>query len=169
MRTFCVADLSPQGELRQMMDYDYATLERVPGAIDLIARCSAELWKTPEEAEIRVTDEPAAANIRWRATAATSGIATVRRNQGELVSVSVLTAGYDPQTDAATIDVLQKHLLRELRGTPYEPAFDLLSLKQRPLLATITFASGGEPAEQIVNALADRCFAAAYFRYLGLA
>ena len=63
----------------------------------------------------------------------------------------------------------QRHLLTELRDTGYEPAFALLDLHQRPLVATVAFASPPDPQRQLLVALADRCFAAAYFRYLQLA
>src|SRR4051812_8313820 len=37
VKTFHVADITPQGEVRTVEPYDYASLERVPGATDLIA------------------------------------------------------------------------------------------------------------------------------------
>jgi hypothetical protein len=154
--------------LRQFTEYDYATLERIPGAVDLIGRCSGELWKSPDEMEVVLSDV-GVTKLRWRATADSAGIATVRRSGGVLVSISLLVAGRDPEADKATLGALQKHLLNELRQTPFEPAFDLVQLKQRPLLATIEFAAPPEEGEPMIEALADRSFAAAYFRYLGLA
>jgi hypothetical protein len=168
MSEFYVADLNALGELHQLTPYDYASLELVPGALDVIARCSAELWKNPAEFEIPLMDG-GQCFLRWRSTSESSGIATVRRKEGDLVSLSLLAAGRDPQAEATNFDVLQKHILRELRQTPFEPAFDLIGIKQRPLIATMTFATTGSANEQLIEALADRCFAAAYFRYLGLA
>jgi hypothetical protein len=86
-----------------------------------------------------------------------------------LVSISVLASGKDLRSDATTFTALQQHLVQKLRQTPYEPAFDLVQLPQRPLVATMTFAGQGPAEEQRLAALADRSFAAAYFRYLGLA
>jgi hypothetical protein len=60
-------------------------------------------------------------------------------------------------------------LLREWRDTGFEPAFGLMDLKQRPLVATINFRSPTAPGDQLLTALTDRCFAAAYFRMQGLA
>jgi hypothetical protein len=168
MRVFYVADLNTRGELRQIAEYDYATLERIPGASDLIARCSGELWKSPEEMEAVLSDTGGTL-LRWRATASSAGVATVRRASGALVSISLLAAGRDPEADKTTLAVLQQHLVRELLQTPFEPAFDLIQIEQRPLLATMTFADDSEKTEQMIQAIADRCFAAAYFRYLGLA
>jgi hypothetical protein len=37
---------------------------------------------------------------------------------------------------------------------------------ERPLVAVVAFAAPNEQIEQVLVALADRCFAAAYFRYL---
>jgi hypothetical protein len=168
VKEFYVADLSAQGELQQVTEYDYAALEQIPGALDVISRCSAEIWKTPAELEAPLSDLKRT-HLRWRSTASTAGIVTVRRSDGELVSVSLLAAGQNPAADATTLDAFQKHLVRQLRKTEFEPAFDLVHIKQRPLVATMTLASNCDGSEQMIEALADRCFAAAYFRYLGLA
>jgi len=102
--------------------------------------------------------------LRWSASAATAGIATVRF-EDELMSLSLLASGLDADADTITLQAFQTHLLRELHDTGVEPAFALMELTQRPLIATINFRSPPNPAEQAVVALADRCFAAAYFRY----
>jgi hypothetical protein len=73
------------------------------------------------------------------------------------------------ETDRLTLDVFQKHLLRELHDTGYEPSFALMDLKDRPLVATINFTAPPDPSDQFIVALTDRCFAAAYFRYHQLA
>ena len=61
------------------------------------------------------------------------------------------------------------HLVRELHDTGYEPAFDLMNISDRPLLASIHFRPPAQPQDQQLFALADRCFAASYFRKMGLA
>ncbi len=167
-RVFFVADLNTTGELRQVAEYDYPTLERIPGASELIGSCSGSIWKSPDEAQFVLSDQHGTW-LRWRATAAGTGIATIRRAAGDLVSLSLLASGLSLEAENTTFTVFQQHLVRELRQTPFEPAFDLLQLKQRPLLATMTFTSGAGQAEQMIEALADRAFAAAYFRYLQLA
>jgi hypothetical protein len=168
MRHFFVADLNTRGELREVTEYDYATLEQIAGTADLIGRCSGAIWKSPEEMEVVLSDERRTL-LRWRSTAGSAGIATIRRASGDLVSISLLAAGRDVEADKTTIAALQQHLVRELRQTPFEPAFDLIGLKQRPLLATMTFLESADGNEPMIEALADRAFAAAYFRYLGLA
>ncbi len=85
------------------------------------------------------------------------------------MTLSLLACGLDMQGDAITLQSFQAHLLHELHDSGIEPAFDLLSLNERPLIATINFRSPGSPAAQQVVALADRCFAASYFRTHGLA
>jgi hypothetical protein len=167
MRVFFVADLTPQGELRDLTEYDYESMESIPGAADVIARCSGELWKSPLEMEMPLSDSQETW-LRWKATADSSGLATVRCEPGELVSLSVLASGKDLRSDATTFAVLQQHLVLKLKQTPFEPAFDLVQLPQRPLVATMTFTTHGPAAEQQLQALADRSFAAAYFRFLGL-
>jgi hypothetical protein len=164
---FVVADLNVQGELQLQETYAYEQLELIPGASDLIAHFAASIWSTPEEFEIKVPGARSALRMRWRSSADTSGIATLRSDD-QLASLSLLASGIDPEADRLTLDAFQKHLLRELRDTGFEPAFALMDLKQRPLVATINFKSPTEPADQLLTALADRCFAAAYFRKLGL-
>jgi hypothetical protein len=164
---FHVADLSAQGELRQIAEYDYESLELIPGASDLIGRCSGALYKNADEFEIELNDERTTW-VRWRSTAAGTGVATVRHGENELVSLSILATGADPQSESATLDVLQKHIARQLLQTPFEPAFDLMQIQPRPLLATVTLATGGDACDHRIWALADRAFAAAYFRYFRL-
>src|SRR5205814_862441 len=91
--------------------------------------------------------------LRWKAVAPTAGIATVRfddavstsSGQAQLASVSLLASGLDPDADQITLQAFQRHLLTELRDTGYEPAFALLDLRQRPLVATVAFASPPDP------------------------
>ena len=171
---FFVADLDVRGELQLMAEYRYEHLEQVPGAAALIAQFSAWLWHSPEEFE-RVFDEVFATDdgsglgltFRWRSSSPSSGIATVRW-RGELASLSLLASGLAHEADRLTLAAFQQHLLRELRDTPYEPAFTLMDLEQRPLVATFNFTSPPEQAARTVTALADRCYAASYFRYQGL-
>ena len=74
-----------------------------------------------------------------------------------------------PNADRITLEAFQHHLLRELRDTAYEPAFALMELDERPLVASINFASPEEEIDRLAVALTDRCFGAAYFRTRDLA
>jgi hypothetical protein len=167
-KNFCVADLNAQGELQAKAPYTYGDLERIPGAADVITEMAAHLWRTPEEFEAPLLPGQKALTVRWRAIAPTAGVATVRCD-GNLASVSLLASGLNTEADQITLHAFQRHLLTELRDTGYEPAFALLDIQERPLVATVPFQSPAEPAQQLLVALADRCFAAAYFRYLQLA
>jgi hypothetical protein len=168
MRVFTVADLNVRGELQSQAEYTYALLEQVPGALDLITHFATALWRTPEEFESPLAAPQRHVTVRWRASAPTAGIATIRVHD-ELASLSLLACGIDPDSDQITLKAFQTHLLRELRDTPCEPAFALMDLKQRPLVATINFFSPPTELDRMVVALADRCFAAAYFRTHDLA
>jgi hypothetical protein len=167
-RAFFVADLNARGELAgEAQEYAYDQLQTLPGAADLIAQFSTCIWREPEELETQISS----ANnlkLRWLAAAPTAGIATVRWSD-QLASLSLLCTGINPQADQITLAAFQAKLLRELHDTGTEPAFDLMSIDRRPLVATINFRSPPDPHEQLVVALADRCFAASYFRYHGLA
>jgi len=166
MKAFHVADLRASGELRATSEYAYAHLEQVPGASELIADFSSSLYRSPEGFE-RPIGPGAQMAYRWHSTAKTCGNSTLREGE-TLVSFGLLASGLNSDADRITFEAFQKHLVRELHGTPYEAAFDLLSISQRPLLVTVEFHEPADKANQLVAALADRCFAAAYFRYLGL-
>lgn len=168
MKQFHVADLCANGEVRAIELYDYATLERLPGCIDLIARLSASLYRTPDGYDLAIANAADDVTLRWHAAAPTAGIATIRAH-GELASVSILATGISRDADQITLAAFQRHLTQELHDTGFEPAFDLLALRQRPLLATMTFHSPTSDVARLIVAVADRCFAASYFRYHGLA
>lgn len=164
MPVFFVADLNVRGELRSIEQYEYAQLEQIPGAGDIIADLSGALWAAPKEFEKNLPHAKEV-TLRWWACAETAGIATVR-SESELVSLSLLASGKNPEADLITFSAFQSHLLRELRDTGFEPAFALMELAQRPIVATINFSSPKDRSSQLVAALADRCFGASYFRYL---
>lgn len=165
MKTFWIADLQASGELREKQVYDYARLEQIPGCVQLIGTLSSELYRHPEEFEVQLGFS---VTFRWRATADTAGIATTRCGS-ELASLSLVLSGLKPDADLLTLAAFQQHMLRKLHDTGYEPAFSLLELNERPLAAIIDFHSPPDENERWLVALADRCFAAAYFRYLQLA
>ena len=168
VRRYFVADLNTRGEVRATEEYRYEELEQLPGARDLITHFSTLLWREPEEFETTLPLGRPNMRFRWRSSAKTAGISTLRCND-QLASLGLLVSGLEPEADRITLEAFQQHLLRELHGTPYEPAFALLEIRQRPLVAIINFLETSDKNDQLVVALADRCFAAAYFRYQNLA
>jgi hypothetical protein len=125
------------------------------------------LWQNPDSFEIALAGSHRKLILRWSASARTAGIMTIRHDD-QLMSLSLLATGIEPQADTITIAAFQNRLVHELHDTGSEPAFALLELNQRPLVATINFRSPPLDGDQQIVALADRCFAAAYFRYHGL-
>jgi hypothetical protein len=168
MRNFGVADLNARGEAVHVAEYDYPHLEQLPGAADLIAHFAASIWRSPEGFELPLPSPRSHLLWRWRASAATAGIASLR-DSGPIIAISFLATGLDPQADQLTLQSFQQHLVRELHDTGFEPAFDLTHLSQRPLLATFNLFDPPQADDLPTVALADRCFAAAYFRYHQLA
>jgi hypothetical protein len=167
-RRFHVADLTAQGELRLESDYTYADLEQFAYTLDLIVTCATSIWRNPDELELALPASSAGRlTLRWRASAQGAGVLTLR-SADTLSSVSLLASGLSPDADALTLQVFQQHLVKELHDTGFEPAFSLLELLQRPLLATVMFQAPAEREDRVSIAVTDRCFAAAYFRYLGL-
>jgi hypothetical protein len=167
MSDYWVADLRANGELRSVASYDYANLERIPGCAELIGHLSGMLWRSPEEFETHLNASPATMTLRWQSTSPTSGLMTLRAEQ-QVVSITVLASGLNADADNTTIHALQQQLVHELHGTKFEAAFALIDLKQRPLAATININSPAGTSMQSTAAVADRCFAASYFRYLRL-
>jgi hypothetical protein len=165
-RPFWVADLDTQGEIKLKEEYDYDALQMIDLAAILIAEFATYLWSDPAGFEIGIPGAPTM-SLRWRPSADSAGIASLRYS-GRLSSLILVASGKDRQTDALTLQAFQTHLVQELHDTKYEPAFDLMGIPERPLAASIHFASPEEGMERAVFALADRCFAAAYFRYQGL-
>jgi len=167
MKPFHVADLSRTGDLVAEEAYGYAELEQVPGAAELITHFATNLYRSPEEFEVDLPRHQQW-SYRWCSSAPTAGIATLRQ-QAQLASLGLLASGLNSEADQITLAAFQQHLVQELRDTGFEPAFDLMQIKERPLVVSIPFLEPADPAEQMIVALADRCFAAAYFRYLNLA
>jgi hypothetical protein len=170
MPPFHVADLNVRGEVQMQAEYGYPELEKIPGAADLIIHFSSQLYRQPKEFETTLPHGRAHMNFRWRAIAPddTAGMATLRSRQ-QLASVALLACGKNPDADRITFEAFQKHLVRELHDTGFEPAFGLMELKQRPLVAVMTFLEPEDEVDRLVLALCDRCFAAAFFRYHQLA
>ena len=163
---FWVVDLTGTGEVRLKQEYDYLSLEQLEGAAELIGQFSSNLWRSPDAFEVNLGGSDL--RVRWRACADGAGLATLRQGD-ELISLSALLSGQEADADAATLKALQSHLVRELHDTGYEPAFDLVHLRERPLVASMNFAAPKTAKGRGLFALADRCFAASYFRKLGLA
>jgi hypothetical protein len=168
MDPFYVADLTVQGEVRSVAAYGYDQLEQIPGAAELIVHFATHLYREPREFETSLPHGRTHMTFRWLASADTAGICSIRSHD-QLASIGLLATGINPEADHITFDAFQKHLLRELHGTQFEAGFGLMELKQRPLVAAMTFIEPEDKIDQLVLALADRCFAAAFFRYHHLA
>lgn len=94
-------------------------------------------------------------------------------NQAEAVlslqdnPVATLALAADPYdgTVPTVLRLLQNRVLEVVRGTAFEPAFDLLHLDGRPLLATVYWpaAAQGTRAERDTLVEVPRLIAAAYF------
>ena len=166
MRSFWIVDLTATGEIRLRQEYEYRLLEEIPGALDLITLFSTHLWRAPDEFVSHLPGGRLA--LRWRSCSETSGIATIWYRDA-LASLSILLCGTEPDHGADTLGPVQNYLLRELHDTGFEPAFDLMHIPERPLSATLNLRAPEEAGDQMVFALADRCFAASYFRKMGLA
>jgi hypothetical protein len=168
VRAFTVVDLTPQCQIRQTTQYGYEVLERLEGAAELIGLCSGRLWASPDEFELALPQTEGRLNLRWRSSADSAGIATLR-DADRTLSLSLLAGGQNPDADAITLQAFQQHAVHEFHGTAIEPSFDLIHVRERPLLATVGLFAPADVKDRLLFGLIDRCFAAAYFRKLGLA
>src|SRR5437762_14365577 len=111
MRIFFVADLNAKGDVQDITEYTYSQLELLPGAGDLIVHFATELWRNPEEFELALPRDQKHLKMRWRATADSAGICTLRSGE-QLASMGLLATGKNSEADRLTLDAFQKHLLR---------------------------------------------------------
>src|SRR5579862_3129813 len=109
-RPFFVADFDSRGEMRSKVAYLYAELEQIPGASDLIAICSTNLWRSPEEFESSIPGGRGGLTLRWFASAPTAGIATIRFRT-QICSLSMLVTGLNRDADRLTLAAFQQHQL----------------------------------------------------------
>jgi hypothetical protein len=167
---FTVVDFTPQCEVRQKAVYEYALLEQIQGAPDLLGTFASEIWRAPESFEVRLSAVPANTGLvfRWAASSETSGIASLR-DATRTLSVSILASGKNAESDRLTLEAFQHFAVAELHDSGFEPSFQLLGIAERPMVATVGLFAPQEARDQWLFAIADRCFAAAYFRKLGLA
>lgn len=112
--------------------------------------------------------------LQWTSEEACLGcaLATFWRGAGKggLLTTSALVSGRDPAADKAVLQHLQSTLCQILRRSGVEPAIDLLSLGERPLIASIPFPQSSAKAMGDLAVVADMetCLAAAFFLSLGL-
>ena len=105
MRRFFIADVTVAGDLRALAEYRYEQLELIPGAAELIGTVSGAIWRQPLEFEVPLHEERTRLVLRWRASAATAGVATVW-DGAELASVSLAWTRTSAtcSTSCATLD-----------------------------------------------------------------
>ena len=163
--SYTVADLTVRGELMSKQSYTYGLLEQVPGAGDLIVSLATQLYRSPEGFEWNVNDDLI---FHWRGISTSTGLGFTRCD-GVLMSLSVLACGLDDDDDRITLESLHRHWLKESRQIGMEPSFALMELKERPLVAIFDLGAPVRQEDKIAVSLLDRCFAAAFFRYHGLA
>jgi hypothetical protein len=82
--------------------------------------------------------------------------------RGAPVTTSALVPGIDPTDDRQALEGLQSLILCLCGDSPAEPGFDLLTIPDRPLLATVPIPSAPSPDMGLI-ADAGTCLAAALF------
>ena len=147
---FIVADLNVRGELQLKASYEYEQLEQVPGAADLIAHPSSEKsgkalrnGGSPDCGLAKPTcicaGDPPPPPPAWR---------RLQRRRPGFAEAGRLRDRRRGGSD---------HPGRRSSGifcascaTPaMKPAFGLMDLKERPLVATINFRSPSDPTDQL--------------------
>ncbi len=83
--------------------------------------------------------------------------------RGDPVTTSALAPGLDAGDDHAALDGIQSLVLHFHGDSPSEPAFDLLTIADRPLLATVPIPVPSNRADMAIIADMETCLAAAFF------
>ena len=83
-------------------------------------------------------------------------------SRGEPVTTSALAPGLDADADREVLEGLQLFVMRFCGDSPAEPGFDLLTIPDRPLLATVPIPAAPSPDMGTI-ADAETCLAAAFF------
>jgi hypothetical protein len=83
-------------------------------------------------------------------------------SRGAPVTTSALVPGLDAGDDRQALEGLQSLILCLCGDSPAEPGFDLLTIPDRPLLATVPIPAPPDPDMGII-ADAETCLAAAFF------
>ena len=86
-------------------------------------------------------------------------------SRGEPVTTSALAPGLDADADREVLEGLQLFVMRFCGDSPAEPGFDLLTIPDRPLLATVPIPATPSPDIGII-ADAETCLAAAFFLHV---
>jgi hypothetical protein len=146
------------GGLRCRRVHDSATLLPATVAIfrDLIERQGEEFRvplpvEVPDHVELALTRAGSAALATFWA-------------RGAPVTTSALVPGIDPTDDRRALEGLQSLILCLCGDCPGEPGFDLLTIPDRPLLATVPIPPPGPDLGTIADA--ETCLAAAFFLHV---
>ena len=86
-------------------------------------------------------------------------------SRGEPVTTSALAPGLDADADREVLEGLQLFVMRFCGDSPAEPGFDLLTIPDRPLLATLPLPIPPGPDMDMI-ADAETCLAAAFFLHV---
>jgi hypothetical protein len=86
-------------------------------------------------------------------------------SRGAAVTTSALAAGKDAGDDRQALEGLQSLVMLFFGDSPAEPGFDLLTIPDRPLLATVPIAASPS-LDMGLLADAETCLAAAFFLHV---
>jgi hypothetical protein len=97
--------------------------------------------------------------------ASTAALATFWSHRAP-VTTSVLVPGIDPDEDREMLAHLQSLVVQLFGDSPVEPGWDLLSITDRPLLATVPLPLPAPHPDIGTIADAETCLAAAFFLHV---
>ena len=145
--------------LRSRRTHDSATL--LPAAVevfrDLVERHGEE-FRVPLPVK-------GLEHIELDLTRAGSAALATFWSRGEPVTTSALAPGLDADEDRLALEGLQSLILCLCGDSPAEPGFDLLTIPDRPLLATVPIPAAPDP-DMATIADAETCLAAAFFLHV---
>jgi hypothetical protein len=134
---------------------------------DAVAPLMDDLRQSPAGFETKLHDPRGGRPmlIRWRPHSQTAGTAEFWMN-GTLAARSLLLCGVEKSAEWRALRQFNREAPRRWRTADDDPraAPRLLQLHERPLYASIIFLDKNDATRRVVLLIAQRAFAAAYFR-----
>ena len=156
---FHAVTIDAAGGLRSRRTHDSATL--LPATVAIFR---ALIERHGEEFRVGLPVE-VLDHVELALTRAGSAALATFWARGAPVTTSALVPGIDPRDDRQALEGLQSLILCLCGDCPAEPGFDLLTIPDRPLLATVPIPAAPSPDRGAI-ADAETCLAAAFFLHV---
>jgi hypothetical protein len=163
---FLAVALSWSGKLYFQRRQDLQVLLSAPIVRGHILQFAQHLQKSfPGKFQVSIPVEPRTQTIRFEVFATPNVCWAQISYEGQPACYGLLFPGLDQHLDSLAMEATDKAIIEDCRHQNATPSHDLNSIKDRPLMASITYREFDEP---INNTLwgTQNSLAAAYFNWL---